>query len=109
MPDPGDLFLFATIRPKPAHFDDARAALDSLVPLTLAEPGCRVFAAFQSGDAGHRVLHLFERFRDQAALDLHYAQPYTRAVFAKYEMWLSAPVDIVRLNPISLQASAQFP
>ena len=102
------LFLFATIRPKPVHFDDARAALDGLIPLTLAEPGCHVFAAFEGEDAGQRVLHLFEHFADQAALDAHYAKDYTKEVFASYETWLGAPVEIVHLSPLSAHTLAQF-
>ncbi len=101
------LFLFATIRPKPEHFQDARAALDALIPETLREPGCHMFAAFESASE-EGVLHLFEHFDDQAALDAHYAQPYTRDVFARYENWLSGPVEITRISAISALTKAQF-
>ncbi len=57
MDDRGGLFLFATIRPKPEHLDKARAAIDDLIPKTLAEPGCHLFAAFESGSEDG-VLHL---------------------------------------------------
>jgi len=101
------LFLFATIHPKSEHFEDARAALDALIPETLAEPGCHMFAAFESASE-KGVLHLFEHFEDQAALDAHYAQPYTRDVFARYEAWLSKPVEITRLSAVSALTKAQF-
>ena len=107
MDESGGLFLFATIRPKPEHFDAARSALDSLIPKTLAEPGCHLFAAFE-GRSEEGVLHLFEHFDDQAALDAHYAQPYTQAVFASYESWLQAPVEVVRLSAVSASVLAQF-
>ncbi|WP_300063122.1 antibiotic biosynthesis monooxygenase [uncultured Roseobacter sp.] len=72
MDDRGGLFLFATIRPKPEHFEEARAALDALIIDTLDEPGCHLFAAFESvSETG--VLHLFKHFKDQDALDAHYA------------------------------------
>ena len=107
MSETGGLFLFATIRPKPKHFAKARAALDALIPETLGEPGCLMFASFESlSEDG--VLHLFEHFADQAALDAHYAQPYTQDVFAHYEDWLIVPVEVTRLSAISIQTSAQF-
>ncbi|PTX53780.1 antibiotic biosynthesis monooxygenase [Litoreibacter ponti] len=68
----GGLFLFATIRPKPQHLDEARAALDDLIPDTPEEPRCLMFASFESiSEDG--VLLLFENFRDQAELRAHYA------------------------------------
>ncbi|WP_299870124.1 antibiotic biosynthesis monooxygenase [uncultured Roseobacter sp.] len=66
------MFLFATIRPKPQHFDEARAALDILIPDTLEKPGCLLFAAFASVSEDG-VLLLFEHFAEQAALGAHYA------------------------------------
>ncbi|WP_299612442.1 putative quinol monooxygenase [uncultured Tateyamaria sp.] len=107
MGETGGLFLFATIRPKPEHFAEARAALDALIPETLGESGCLMFAAFESFSEDG-VLHLFEHFADQAALDAHYAQPYTQGVFARYERWLSAPVEVKRLSAISALTRAQF-
>lgn len=107
MGEGGGLFLFATIRPKPQHFDEARAALDALIPDTLEEPGCLMFAAFESVSEDG-VLLLFEHFADQAAFDAHYAQPYTQDVFARYEGRLRAPVEITRLSPISPRTKAQF-
>lgn len=101
------LYLFATIHPKPEFFNDARAALDQLVPPTLNEPGCHVFSAFVSHTQPN-TLHLFECFDDEAALELHYAQPYTKEVFEKYQTWLAAPVEILKLGSSSLTSAAQF-
>ncbi|MQQ10790.1 hypothetical protein GFB49_20250 [Epibacterium sp. SM1979] len=38
--DQTKLFLFGVIPIKPEHFEEAQAALEQLIPLTLAEPGC---------------------------------------------------------------------
>lgn len=104
----GRLFLFATIRVKPEHVVDARAALDELMAPTLAEPGCHVFAAFAARDMPD-MLHLFECFDDEAALEAHYAQDYTKAVFAAYADWLVAPVETRKLTALSPRTLAQFP
>ena len=94
------LFLFAVIQTKPEHFDDAKSALDALIPLTLDEPGCHVFSAFASKDRSN-TLHLFECFDDEEALNFHYAQDYTASVFKKYETWLAAPVEVTRMSASS--------
>lgn len=90
------LFLFAVIQIKPEHFQEAKAALDEIIPPTLKEPGCQVFAAFVSKDRSN-TLHLFECFDDEDALNFHYAQDYTASVFKKYETWLSAPVEVTKM------------
>ncbi len=101
------LFLFAVIQTKPEHFEDARSALDALIPPTLKEPGCHLFSAFVSKDRSN-TLHLFECFDDEAALNAHYAQDYTVEVFKKYETWLAAPVDVTKMWASSPVSWAQF-
>lgn len=101
------LFLFATIRIKPEHLDKARAALDELMIPTLGEPGCHMFAAFASKDADN-TLHLVECFDDEAALEAHYAEDYTKEVFAAYADWLAAPIEITRMSPLSPTTWQQF-
>jgi quinol monooxygenase YgiN len=101
------LFLFATIRPKPEYFQQARTALDNIVPLTLEEPGCHVFSAFV-GQEEPNTLHLFECFENEAALQEHYATPYTAAMFEQYRTWLAAPVEIRKLSRSVAASSIQF-
>lgn len=101
------LFLFAVIRTKPEYFDAAKAALDSLIPPTLEEPGCHVFAAFSSKDHSN-TLHLFECFEDEEALNFHYAQDYTAGVFKAYENWLAAPVEVTKMSATSHASWEQF-
>ncbi|MEO3417152.1 putative quinol monooxygenase [Roseovarius sp. CAU 1744] len=107
MSDTKKLFLFATIQPKPEHFEEAKAALDRIVPPTLEEVGCHVFSAFESKTSDH-TLNLFECFEDEDALDLHYAQDYTKEVFKQYEDWLRAPVEVVKMSATSPVSWQQF-
>ncbi|MBM7069616.1 putative quinol monooxygenase [Actibacterium sp. 188UL27-1] len=93
------LFLFATITPKPVHMAEARQAIERIIPATRAEPGCLDFVLHESADAG--CLHLYEEWVDQAALDQHYQMPYTAEVFAQYQEWLAAPVDIKKFTKIA--------
>lgn len=100
------LFLFATITPKPEHVGDCIKAVEAIMPQTLAEPGCHVFSLFKGRDG--ETIHLFECFEDQAALDAHYAQPYTAEVFEWYQGWLAKPVEITKLSSASALTSQQF-
>ncbi|MBE5073462.1 antibiotic biosynthesis monooxygenase [Erythrobacteraceae bacterium E2-1 Yellow Sea] len=108
MPEPtGRLHIFATIWPKAEHFAEAKAALEQLVAPTLAEAGCHLFTVLENRDEPG-VLHLFEIFEDQAAVAEHYAQDYTKEVFASYQDWLAAPVDIQHLSATSPISAEQF-
>ena len=92
------LSAFATIHPKPEHFDDALAAVRNIVERTRSEAGCIEFVLHTAPDG--TMLYLYEVWRDQAALDAHYAQDYTRAVFEQYERWLAQPVAITFMRPV---------
>lgn len=108
MPEKTDrVCVFATIRPKREHFAKAVAALEEIIPPTLEEPGCHVFAAYESREEPG-VLHLFEVFEDDDAITFHYAQDYTKAVFAQYKEWLAAPVQITHMTATSAVSADQF-
>lgn len=108
MPESGKhLHIFATIRPKAEHFAEAKAALEQLVAPTLAEPGCHLFTVLENRDEPG-LLHMFEIFDDEAAVAVHCAQDYTKAVFASYQAWLAAPVEIQHLATTSPISTEQF-
>ncbi|MGJ8545710.1 MAG: putative quinol monooxygenase [Sulfitobacter sp.] len=90
------LFVFAEITPKPEHLAQARAAILGILDQTRAERGCRSFDVLAPQEAGS--ICLFEEWEDQAALDAHYAQPYTAAVFASYQEWLAKPPMIKKMH-----------
>ncbi len=77
---------------RPAHFDEAKAAILAIVPQTLAEAGCLQFVVH--ADDAAATVYLYEEWADDAALRLHHAQPYTAAVFRSYADWLAEPVRL---------------
>ncbi|MBY8978302.1 hypothetical protein KHP62_21020 [Rhodobacteraceae bacterium NNCM2] len=101
------LFLFSEIQRNPKHFEEAKAALDQIIPPTLKESGCHVFAAFVRNDHSN-TLHLFKRFKDEVALNTHYAQDFTTSVFKKCETWLSALVEVLKMPASSRVSWEQF-
>jgi quinol monooxygenase YgiN len=93
------LTVFARITPKPEHVDAARRAILDIMPVTRAEPGCRVFTLHDDRDGGGR-LYLYEVWDGEAALAAHHEQPYTQAVFASYRQWLAEPVELTMLRRV---------
>lgn len=93
------LTYFATIAIKPEHFEEAIVAVQNIVARTRQEKGCHQFDLY--ADATKNQLFIMEKWDDQAALDFHYAQDYTRAVFASYEDWL---VTAPHLQPLTQRA-----
>ena len=92
------LSAFATITPKPEHLDAALSAFRDIVAPTRAESGCLSFDLHEAEKGGQ--LHLYEVWTDRTALDAHYAQDYTKAVFERYEDWLAEPVAITFMQPV---------
>lgn len=90
--------VIAQIRPHPAHYDDARKAICGIIEQTRAEPGCIEFRLSENQESG--TLHLYEEWRDEAALSLHHDQPYTKAVFEDYRKWLAEEPHILHLRPV---------
>lgn len=92
------LSVFATIHSKPECFDEVKSAILGILEQTRAEIGCEAFTLHEGGEG---TLHLFEIWTDEAALQAHYEQPYTREVFEAYEEWLHRPVEVLRMRPIA--------
>lgn len=92
---------FAKIPVKPEFYEDAKHAILSIIPQTLKEPGCKVFALHESIADGDRSLYLYEIFDSPEAFDFHHAQSYTKAVRESYQKWLKSPVEIIKLSKIT--------
>ena len=90
--------VIAQIRPYPAHYYDARNAICEIIERTRAEPGCIEFRLSEHAQDG--TLHLYEEWRDEAALTAHHKQPYTKAVFEAYKDWLADEPRILCLRPV---------
>lgn len=92
------LSVFATITPKPENLHEAIAAIKEIIAQTREEDGCISFDFHEGIETGQ--LHLYEVWRDRNAFDAHHAQPYTKEVYRRYEDWLSAPVELIFMNPV---------
>ena len=91
--------VFASFRPHPGREADLRALLEWMVERTRAEPGCERYDLYEERDAG-RVLHLFERYRDQGSLEAHRDTEHYVAYRRRVAEMLRDPIGVVVLDPI---------
>jgi len=89
-----NLFLIAKVFPKAEHFKDAKNALLDIIEQTLEEDGCIQFELYDD----KKNLYLYEEWIDEAALAQHYEEPYTKVVFDKYQKWLAALVEVMKMG-----------
>lgn len=92
------LNVIARIQPRPENLDAARNAICGIIDRTRAEPGCITFRLSENAEDGS--MHLYEEWRDEAALAAHHAQPYTKEVFETYKDWLAEEPQILHLRPV---------
>ena len=69
------LVIAGTIRIDPDRQADAVPAAVEMMEATRAEPGC-VSYTFSASLAEPGVIHVFEEWKDQTALDAHFASPH---------------------------------
>lgn len=91
---------FATITPKPQHYEAAKTAVKNILEQTRAEDGCLRFDFFT--DQEKKCLYLFESWRDEEAFTFHHQQVYTQDVFKAYENWLTATPELTTLTELLL-------
>src|ERR1700744_3215112 len=74
-----EVILIAEATARPGNRDELRRAFDVLVPQTRAEEGVSAFILHEDRDkAGHFML--YEVYRDQAAVESHFATPHFAAI-----------------------------
>lgn len=74
-----DIALFSTIALSPAAYETFVPVMEANVRASRQEPGNVSFEVFRPED-GTPTLLLFERWKDQAAIDTHMQQPNLKAV-----------------------------
>lgn len=69
------LIVAGVIQIDPSQRDAAQVAFEKMRTETLKEPGCLEYQAYADrGDAG--TLFMFEKWKDQAALDAHFVSAH---------------------------------
>jgi quinol monooxygenase YgiN len=94
--------VFASFKPHPDRADDLRAALDIMIEHTRQEPGCEFYDLYSSGEGNELRYHLFERYKDDEALEAHRAADYYKDYRAKLPDLLEVPVEVAVLREVDV-------
>jgi quinol monooxygenase YgiN len=77
------LIVAGTVRVPPANVDTFRPHMVAMMTASRAEDGCIAYGyAEDVGEPG--LIHVFEAWRDQAALEVHFATPHMAAWRAQW-------------------------
>ena len=94
------LGVVATIRVKPGMEQDFETVARELVAKVRAnEPGCALYALHrrQEGGEGPPTYVFMERYRDQAAVDVHRGTDYFKTLGRKMGEYMEGRAEVVRL------------
>ncbi|TDV34173.1 quinol monooxygenase YgiN [Paraburkholderia caballeronis] len=90
------VYIFASLTPKAEHVADVEAALRVMVAETRKEPGNQRYDLMRRAD-GAPGFHLFESYRDAAAVQAHRDSAHYTAYRAKVGTWLAEAPDVKEL------------
>lgn len=93
------LTIIAHIKAKPGLEARMQQDLISLIAPTRAESGCITFDLLKD-TTDPTMFVLYENWKDQAALDAHFQQPYVQRVLQAYEETLAEPIEVFSLTKI---------
>lgn len=93
------LTIIARIKAKPGLEKRMQHDLLNLLAPTRAESGCITFDLLID-TTDPTVFVFYENWRDQAALDAHFEQPYVKQVLQAYEETLAEPLAVLFLTKI---------
>jgi len=88
---------------RPGQEAALRQALLEVVAASRAEPGCLNYDLHVAED-DPALFVLYENWASQTALDAHFALPHSRALAARFDTLLAAPLAMERLIEISAPA-----
>ena len=98
MPKP--LVSIAVLKAKPGKQQALKHGLLALVAPTRTESGNLDYVLFELRDAPG-TFYMREAFKDQAALDAHFATPYFKQFAATADDLLSEPLQLIFLEQVS--------
>ena len=88
--DPGKKVIGAKLTIKAEKVDEFVIAAKTIIAASRAEPGCISYTLYQ--DPYQRtVFFFFEEWKDQAAIDAHFAAPHFKAFGGKMKEFAAGP------------------
>ena len=99
-----NISVFASIVPKPEHAGEVEAELLRMVGASRLEPGNLRYDLYRISE-GAASFHLFETYRDSAAMDAHRGSAHYQDYRAKVANWLVAAPEVKVLTAIDARAA----
>jgi len=96
------IIVLASFHPKKDKINEAKEIVLSMVNPTRAEEGNEVYNFYEEKNNEGKItsLHLFEIYKDSAALDFHRNTSHYKNYKSKIEELLSKPREVKVLNSI---------
>lgn len=91
--DAGKKVIGAKVTIKAEKVKEFVAEAKTIIAASRAEPGCISYTLYQD-PYKHTVFFFFEEWKDQAAIDAHFATPHFKAFGAKLQDLAAGPADI---------------
>jgi len=96
------VIVFASFRPAEGHDQAVHDLLTWMVEHTRAEAGCERYDLYRAQGAG-TTFHLFERYRDDEALQAHRASEHYVEYRRRIADMLDAPIDVLVLEAVAAE------
>jgi quinol monooxygenase YgiN len=90
--DDAEVIVILTLQFKPGTTEKVLARLVPNIALTRAEPGNKEFQLFQAKTGADKFV-ILERWQNQASLEWHWEQPYTKEAIKLFEEYLAEPLS----------------
>ena len=96
------VLVFASFEPKPGQEETVQKTLQGMVGPTRQEPGNEIYDLYErkNGPDGKRSFHLFEKYKDAAALEYHRETEHYKNYRATITEHLNVPIGVVVLAAI---------
>ena len=88
--------IFATFLPKPGNEQQVEAILRGMVAPTRREPGCIAYDLYRAQSCAS--FHLFETYRDKAAVEAYRATEHYKAYRATISNLLAESIGVVIMD-----------
>lgn len=84
------ILIVATVEIKPEHWVDAKALAQQHVEQSRTEPGCISHNWYEHPEADY-TLFFYEQWQNQAAIDSHFQESYSKLLAQRISQWASEP------------------
>jgi quinol monooxygenase YgiN len=95
--------VFASFTPADGKEQDVLGVLERMVEHTRQEPGNDLYSLYRADGEDGTTFHIFERYRDQDALDAHRSADYYKDYRATIPSLLAQPIGVLVLAEVDVQ------